>query len=517
MKAIKIIFACLFALVTISCATSPEQDASNPIVWADVPDVSVIRVGDDYYMSSTTMHMSPGLPIMTSRDLVNWRLLGYAYDTLENNEALTLANNKNAYGQGSWASSLRFHNGYFYVSTFSASTGKTHVYKTQDIHRGQWEETSFEPSLHDHSLFFENGRVYLVYGSGDIQLVELEPDLTGIKKDGVNKTIITNASRIAGDDILLPAEGSQLHYINGKYYLLTITWPRNGMRTVLVHRADSLTGPYEGRVALQYKGIAQGGLIDTPDGKWYAMLFGDRGAVGRIPYLVPVTWEDGWPVLGVEKNGERVVPDELTIPVHHRGVEGIVTSDDFDNTALPLAWQWNHNPDNRYWSLTERKGFLRLTTSHLSENLLTARNTLTQRTFGPQSTAEIRMDVSAMRDGDVAGLGLLQKHYGYLAIKQQAGKRLLVSVNAETDAPEETVIANIEQSVIYLRAHGDFDNQKDQAQFSYSVDGKHWELVGKPLHMKYTLPHFMGYRFALFNFATKQTGGYVDMDYFRLH
>lgn len=512
----KILLAPLL-LLCISCSTTPTEKAKNPIIWADVPDPSVIRVGDDYYMSSTTMHMSPGLPIMHSRDLVNWNLLGYAYETLGDNDALTLANHKNAYGQGSWASSLRFHDGYFYVSTFSASTGKTHIYKTQDIHSGQWHATSFEPSLHDHSLFFEDGRVYLVYGSGDIQLLELEPDLAGIKKDGINKTIITNASQIAADDIMLPAEGSQLHKIRGKYYLLTITWPRNGMRTVLVHRAEQLTGPYEGRVALQYKGIAQGGLIDTPNGDWYAMLFGDRGAVGRIPYLMPVTWQDDWPVFGVERDGERIVPDELTIPVQPIGVQGIVTSDEFNGPTLPLAWQWNHNPDNRFWSLTQRPGFMRLTTGSVTEDFLTARNTLTQRTFGPQSTAEIRMDISAMRDGDVAGFALLQKHYGYLAIKQQGGKRVLVSVNAEGEMAEETALATIEQEVVYFKAHGNFVEQKDEAQFSYSLDGKIWMQAGKPLRMKYTLPHFMGYRFAIFNFATVKVGGHVDVDYFRVY
>src|SRR5690606_32992957 len=172
----------------------------------------------------------------------------------------------------------------------------THIFKTRDIENGPWQETTFEPVLHDHSLFFEDDRVYMVYGSGDITLVELKSDLTGLKPDGVNKIIIANASAVAGENINLPAEGSQLHKINGKYYLFTITWPFDGMRTVLIHRADKLTGPYEGRVALQHEGIAQGGLVDTPEGDWYAMLFGDRGAVGRVPYLVPVTWKDGWPV-----------------------------------------------------------------------------------------------------------------------------------------------------------------------------------------------------------------------------
>lgn len=513
MKIIQIIFASLFLLLNVSCTDAPQKNAHNPIMWADVPDVSVLRVGTDYYMSSTTMHMSPGLPIMKSNDLVNWRLIGYAYDTLADNDALTLSNGQDAYGKGSWASSLRFYDNHFYVSTFSASTGKTHIFKTNDIENGQWQETAFEPALHDHSLFFDDGRVYIVYGSGDIHLVELKSDLTGIKTDGINKIIIANASEVAGKDIGLPAEGSQLHKVHGKYYLMTITWPKDGMRTVLIHRADNIAGPYEGRVALQYEGIAQGGLIDTPTGDWYAMLFGDRGAVGRIPYLVPVTWHDGWPIFGAK----GMVPEILDIPAANINVAGIVTNDEFSNTTLPLAWQWNHNPDNALWSLTQRPGFMRLTTGNISADFLTARNTLTQRTFGPESSAEVRIDISSMRDGDVAGLALLQKNYGYVAIKQQEGKRVLVMVNAQGDSPKESNGVAIDHDIIYLKAYGDFRNLKDQGRFFYSLDGKSWTSIGQPLQMKYTLPHFMGYRFGLFSFATQQPGGHADFDYFKVH
>src|SRR5690606_2673204 len=139
----------------------------NPIIWADVPDPSTIRVGDTYYMSSTTMHMNPGVPIMKSKDLVNWEIVNYAYDILADNDVLSLRNGKETYGRGSWASSLRHHNGEFYVSTFSASSGKTHIYKTRDIEKGPWEKIEFEPSLHDHSLVFEeDGRTFMTYEIG---------------------------------------------------------------------------------------------------------------------------------------------------------------------------------------------------------------------------------------------------------------------------------------------------------------------------------------------------------------
>lgn len=493
------------------------ETARNPIVHADVPDMAMIRVGDTYYMSSTTMHMSPGLPIMKSKDLVNWQIASYAYDILEDVDDLNLNNGKSAYGRGSWASSLRFHNGTFYAATFAGNTGKTYVYATKDIEKGPWKPISFRPSLHDHSLFFDDdGRVYMLYGAGNLRLVELAPDLTGLKPGGLDRIVITNASRVAGENIGLPAEGSQLFKVNGKYYLFNITWPRGGMRTVIVHRANTITGPYEGRVALQDKGVAQGGLIDTPRGDWYAYLFRDYGAVGRIPYLVPVRWEDGWPVLGVDGK----VPDALDLPASKGLIPGIVASDEFERKPgeppFPLVWQWNHNPDNRYWSLTARPGFMRLTTGRVDTGFLSARNTLTQRTIGPECSGTIAIDVSNMKDGDFAGLALLQKNYGLVGVKTEDGADFVVMVNAQSGSPTEVERVPLNQKTVFLRADCNFKDMADQARFFYSLDGRAWTPIGSELKMRYTIPHFMGYRFALFNYATKSPGGFVDFDFFRV-
>lgn len=497
-----------------------EERARNPIIHADVPDIAIIRVGDTYYMSSTTMHMSPGLPIMRSRDLVNWELVGYAYDILADNEALRLESGQSAYGRGSWASSLRHHQGMFYATTFSATTGRTHVYTTRDIGKGPWAAKEFAPSLHDHSLFFDDdGRVYMPYGAGEIRLVELKADLSGLKPGGVDQVIIANASLVAGPEVGLPAEGTQMFKFGGKYYIFHITWPKGGMRTVLVHRADRITGPYEGRVALQDRGIAQGGIIDTPEGKWYAYLFQDHGAVGRIPHLVPMTWEGGWPVLGVAGK----VPVTLDIPAGSQGasgVGGIVASDEFTRAPgerpLPLVWQWNHNPDPRHWSLSARPGFLRLRTGRVDAEVVRARNTLTQRTYGPQSSARTALDVSGMKDGDVAGLVALQRQYGFVGVRMEGGVRSIVMVSAASERPEELARVPLDQPVVHLRIDCDFRERADRAHFHYSLDGREWTGIGHPLAMKYTLmEHFMGYRFGLFNFATKEPGGHVDFDYFR--
>jgi beta-xylosidase len=491
--------------------------ARNPIIHADVPDMAMIRVGDTYYMSSTTMHLSPGLPIMKSTDLVNWELVSYAHDILDDVDELNLENGKNSYGRGSWASSIRHHNGTYYVTTFAGNTGKTYVYTTQDIEHGPWEMKSFRPSLHDHSLFFEDdGRVFMLYGVNNLRLVELNKDLSGLKPGGFNEVVITNASAVAGQNIMLGAEGSQLFKVNGKYYVFNITWPRGGMRTVLIHRADSITGPYEGRVALQDQGVAQGGLINTPTGDWYAYLFQDHGAVGRIPYLVPVKWEDGWPVLGVDGK----VPVTLVLPASKGPVPGIVNSDEFarspGESSLPLVWQWNHNPDNALWSLTARPGFLRLTTGRADADVLSARNTLTQRTIGPVCSGATAVDVSNLRDGDFAGLLLLQKNYGLVGVRSEGGTRTIVMVNAGSGQPTEAESVPLTGHVVHLKAECNFKDRADTARFFYSPDGRSWTPIGNELKMSYTLPHFMGYRFGLFNFATQEPGGHADFDYFRI-
>ena len=500
-------------------AASPTL-AHNPLIWADVPDIAIIRVDKTYYMSSTTMHMSPGLPLMKSTDLVNWTTIGYAYDTLVDNPAMRLETPRAAYGQGSWASSLRHHDGTFYATTFSSTSGRTHIYTTRDIEKGPWKETAFAPSLHDHSLFFDDdGRVYMIHGGGDLRLVELLPDLSGLKPGGFDQVVVPNASRVASENTGLPAEGSQMFKHEGRYYVVNITWPRGGMRTAIIHRADKITGPYEGRIILQDKGVAQGSLIDTPEGKWYAYLFKDNGAVGRIPYLIPVRWSDGWPVLG--EGGK--VPMTLDIPAGEQGVSGVsgvVTSDEFERSAddrpLPLAWQWNHNPEPDLWSLTARRGHLRLTTGKTVSDFLRAKNTLTQRTFGPRSVATTRLDVSALKDGDVAGLGVLQRQYGYVAVKQDAGKRRLVMVTTQNDAPVEVASVPLTAEVVHLRADCEFQPSPELARFSYSLDGREWIAIGRPSPMAYTLPHFMGYRFALFCYATHEAGGHADFDYYRV-
>ncbi|MEX0720461.1 MAG: glycoside hydrolase 43 family protein [Balneolaceae bacterium] len=503
-----------------------QYSPRNPVIWADVPDPSVILVDDIYYMSSTTMHMNPGVPIMKSKDLVNWEIVNYVYNILGKTDQHALINGENEYGRGSWASSLRYHNGYFYLATFSNSTQHTYVFRTEDIEKGSWEQFVLNGWYHDPSLFFDGGRAFLVYGVDDIRIIELTAKATAVKEDGVDQILIPNSKDIAGNEFYVPAEGSHIQEINGTYYVSLISWPIGKGRTQVVYRSDSLFGKYSGKVVLEDQGVAQGGLIETPEGDWYGFLFKDQGAVGRVPMLVPVKWENNWPVFGVDSK----VPQQLNIEAEDSGISGIVASDEFDSATapdsyndetsilegLPLVWQWNHVPNPKYWSLSERPGFLRLKNGRIDSNFTQTQNTLTQRTFGPQSTGKILLDISKMKDGDYAGLGALQGTYGTVGVRKEGAQHYVTMVMGSPDSVEEKEKYPITQDSVHLSIAFDYKNLSDKAHFYYSLDGKNWKQIGDALQMQYTLDHFVGYRFALYNYATKEAGGYVDFDYFRV-
>jgi beta-xylosidase len=482
------------------------HSVNNPLIWADVPDVSVIRVDDTYYMVSTTMHMAPGVPIMASKDLARWRIINYAYQTLDNGDACSMNGGKNAYGKGSWASSIKYHKGTWYVLTPSYTTGKTHIYKTTDIKSGKWQ-TATLPFYHDPSLLFDDDdRVYVVYGGGNISIIELSSDAMSVKSGATSRVLLKSPAAIAGSDFYVECEGAQIMKKDGYYYVFLISWPAGKCRSVLCYRSKSLTGTFEGKVVLQDNGVAQGRVFDTPDGDWYGMFFRDNGSVGRIPYLVPVTWSNDWPVLG--NNGK--VPSSLQLAASQEKGYGIVTSDEFESGKLPLEWQWNHNPVNDYWSF--ENGALRLTNGRVDADLVSTQNTLTQRSFGPTCLGWTKMSVKGMKDGDYAGLCALQDLYGYVGVKMSNGSKSIVMVNAG----KEVESVSLSQDDVWFRIDMNFNNQADKATFYYSLDGITWKAIGNTLSMKYELTHFVGYRYGLFNFGTKSTGGYVDFDFFKI-
>lgn len=484
-----------------------SHTVNNPIIWADAPDVSVTRVEDTYYMVSTTMHMNPGVPVMASKDLVRWRTINYAHQELDKEkrtDELNMTNGKNAYGKGSWASSIKYKNGTWYVLTPSYTTSNTHLYWTKDINGGQWESATL-PFYHDPSLLLDDdGRIYVIYGAGNISIVELNSD--GKSPKGNARTLLNHPASIAGSGFYVECEGSQMIKKGDYYYLFLISWPSNSCRSVLCYRSKSLTGNWEGKVLLHDNGVAQGCIVDTPDGNWYGMFFRDNGAVGRIPYLVNCSWQQDWPVLG--NNGK--VPSTLNMKAAQEPGYGIVTSDDFEEEELPLEWQWNHNPEANNWQLIDGK--LRLKNSRTDKDVVSTKNTLTQRSFGPNCTGWVKLNTKGLKDGDYAGLVGLQEYYGFVGVKVANGNKTIVMSNKGNEV--ESV--PLSQEDVYLRIDMNFQNQTDKANFYYSTDGSNWKKIGNQLSMRYELSHFVGYRFGLFYYSTKSTDGYADFDYFKI-
>ena len=889
----------------VATSDSGNETFTNPVMYADVPDVDVIRVDDAYYMVSTTMHLSPGCPVMKSTDLVNWETVSYTYDILDDGDKFALRNGESDYGNGSWAASIRHYNGKYYVSFASLSTGKTYIFSTTDVENGTWHRSEFSGYLHDVSLLTtQDDGMYVVYGSGTARCRPVYEDENGDITLGDEVTLIEytgldNDGNPVNGPVSYISEGIHAYEIGDYYYLFMIQWPTGGRRQEVCWRASSLDGPWESRKVfdsglefdgqMDNAGVAQGGIVQAADGSWYAMLFQDHSSVGRIPVLVPVTWENGWPVFG-DENGQA--PVEMDLPGTYTGEKDIVVSDEFYNgqphsfaadnssvstaadtatqnaaaveaqptadqeaermelivnggfedgtenwatqqtatltpvdedgntvllvsdrtntasgpkqlltgkvhagqtiyvsarvrydegpdtrlfhismqnnadgnlwdgidnagsatakrgewttitgsytipndadlsyssifvetnwtpeqdpdtdlidfyvddvsvtveveepdygiivnggfengsepwavqeastleivteeafsgsysakisdrtntasgpkqvltgqliqgqkvqvsatvkyndgpasktfnfciqcgdwrgidvvgsvtaqkgqwatitgtytipndadmsyvgcfietawTAAPdptndlfdfyvddvsvvvlpdekepvepgenddngsyldLAWQWNHNPNNNDWSLTQRNGFLRLTTGTKAKNILEARNTLTQRTYGPTCSGNVALEIAGMKNGDVAGLAAFQQRYGYVGVKMENGTKYLVMTKTESDSdPNGTEVERValDNGVnrVYLRVDFDYTQRKDQATFFYSLDGAAWTQIGNTLQMAYTMPHFMGYRFGLFNYATQTTGGYVDFDYFHV-
>ena len=512
-----------------------KYEFTNPITRMDYPDVDVIRVEDTYYMVSTTMHFMPGGAILRSYDLINWEIASYVYDTLDDTEAQRLVDDKNIYGKGMWAASLRYHNGTFYVCFAANDTGKTYLYMTENV-EGPWRRQYIEGFYHDSSLLFDDDRVFIIYGNKNIHLTELNKDLTAKKPGGLDRIIITEENPILG------YEGAHIYKINNKYYVFLIhSLPDRWFRAEACYSSDSLEGEFVGGDVLtddmEYhnSGIAQGGIVDTPDGKWYGILFQDRGAIGRVPVLVPMEFKDGNVIMGVDGKVPKDVATNSTRPGYI--YEPLYASDDFNYQAdsegkinLKKVWQWNHNPDNKLWSVTDNPGHLRITTGKLCDNLTQAVNTLTQRMIFPQCEAYVTVDGSNLKDGDYAGISAFQGCYGFVALHKDKGKYYLVMQGREpVDSKEKTNNYNGTEyeripwnnDKVVLKVKGNFADMIDEADFYYTdsvnkneINDSSWKKIGPTHKLYFKLDHFCGCRFGLFTYSTKEIGGSADFSDF---
>ena len=504
----------------------------NPIIKMDYPDPDVIRVDDTYYMASTTMHFFPGCAILRSFDLEHWELLSYVYERLDSTKGQCLEGNSSIYGQGMWAPSLRYHNGTFYICFVANDTHKTYLYTAKQA-EGPWEKREIEGFYHDCSLLFdEDERVYIVYGNTEIHLTELKADLSGPLTGGLNRIIVSEQGNQQ-----LGYEGAHMYKIDEKYYVFFIhSLKDRWMRVQACFVSESLNGEFRGgdifedTIGYCGQGVAQGGIVDTPWGDWYTILFQDRGAVGRIPVLVPMRFENGFPVIG--ENGR--MPKEITVkstrPDHVYAP--LYESDAFygpfsenGKAELKKVWQFNHEPDDALWEIKEQS--FRIRTDKLCENLLQAKNTLTQRLLFPKCRIEVTLDIRNLNDGDVAGLCALQSCYGMIAVEKEKDKAFLVMGARETEDESMEPMAEdnglcteyerilLESPSVRLFLEADFLQMRDMSVFGYVQDGKSIQ-IGKEHKLYFKLDHFCGCRTGLFMFSTKQTGGtaiFSDFEY----
>lgn len=524
---------------------------TNPVMWGDYPDNDIIRVGDTYYMSSTSMHLFPACPIMSSKDLVNWKYESYALSEEEalrlanNDDGLTLKNGRNVYDKGPWATSLRYSEKlkkfYLLVNMQDGVDSEYAILCVADKAAGPWKAYRLDnpdgaiKGLYDPGLLFdkdpvtgeENGDIWVIHGQGSLYATKLKvvDEQTGeLAIDETQKNLpFYNYTGGAFN------EGSHAYKFGDTYYVIsTPTWSGTSTKkSIAIQTKDLLHGPYEVKDIMRSymnfgeNGIHQGGIVDVPqeDGtsQWWSVIFQDRGKLGRVPTLQPVYWEEDenglmWPMMGVQsQNGDQAV---VTMEKPNTGAstepQKPADSDEFDSSELGLHWQWNHVSDPEKWSLTERPGYMRLHTATVTDSLSRAQNTLRQRVVGPESSATIKMEIGGMADGDVAGLSVIQQSYNYIGVTTEGGqKRVFISDNG-TEQMSEGIPEGTQE--IWFKAS--MPRYEYRTEFSYSLDGENFIQLGGKYDMHYG--NYVGMGFGAFNYATKELGGYVDLDYFHM-
>ena len=549
----------LFALTGIDVsaqswtADNGNGTYTNPLFYDEFSDPDILRVGDDFYLAGTTMHTVPGLVILHSKDLVNWENISYCFDRFDfTDDAFSLKNHKEIYGQGIWAPAIRYANGQFYVFSNVNDKG-LQCFTAKDI-KGPWTHHNMKGDIYDLSVLFDDdGKIYAIHGYGKVKCTELKPDMSG-PVVGSERVIIPEGNGVG--------EGHHMYKINGMYYLISTDYKPNG-RT-LCSRAKSIWGPYETRVitadetfgyhaapltqvpkkekyrigqdgtkfklgpvdkdATDCSNAHQGGIVQYKDGSWWALFMQDFHSIGRTVCLLPMTWVDGWPMVGFKGNLGRS-PRTWFKPGTDAGfykygdspVEPhapYVRNEDFNGKQLGRIWQWNHNPDDKQWSLKDGK--LRLTALP-AEQLMWARNSVTQRVIGPSSTTTVELSVAGLKAGDVAGLGNINVPCSWIGVSlpedvtQKGNYRLRCFEQLTNDTVELAV--KLPQGKIWLRCVGEYD--QDKAQYAYSADGEHFVTMGRKMPLSYQLISFQGSRHALFAFNVNgRKGGYAEFDNF---
>ncbi|WP_406674948.1 RICIN domain-containing protein [Nonomuraea sp. N2-4H] len=505
-------------LVRVGGGQNPGGTYTNPVVWQDFADGDIIRVGDTYYYSASTMHYSPGAPILRSYNLVDWEYAGHSVPRLDFGSSAYDLSGGRAYVKGIWASTLNYRpsNATFYWIG-CIEFNRTYVYTATAVD-GTWTKRSqINNCYYDAGLLIDDDdTMYVAYGNTTISVAQLSAD--GFSQVRAQQVFQTPSS-------VGTLEGARFYKRNG-YYYIWLTRPANGQ---YVLRSTSPWGPYEMRqVLLNLPGPIsgggvphQGGLVQTQNGDWYYMAFIDAYPGGRVPALAPITWSGDWPVLQTVNGTWGATYPKPNIQTS-KTVASMIGSDTFTSSSLGHRWEWNHNPDTSRFSTGNG---LRLQTATVTDDLYNARNTLTHRIQGPESTATIELDYSRMADGDRAGLAMLRDQSAWIGVKRDNGTTRVVMTDGltmnsswqTTGTGTEVASANVSGGRIWLRVSADVrPGSGRQARFSYSTDGSTFVSLGRAFTLNNAWQFFMGYRFGIFNYATRSLGGEVTVSRFDL-
>lgn len=510
----------------------------NPVLHADYSDPDVCAVGEDYFLTASSFNCTPGLPILHSKDLVNWKIVNYALKKVEPVEYY----NEPRHGKGVWAPSIRFHEGMYYIYWGDPDFGIFMV-KTRDPY-GEWDAPVLVKAgkgmIDPCPLWDDDGRVYLAHAWAGSR-AKFNSVLTVCEMNKEGTAVISDPVLVfdGNDGVNHTIEGAKFYKRNGFYYLFA---PAGGVVSgwQLVMRSKDVYGPYEARIVMaqgktDINGPHQGGWVDTPAGESWFLHFQDKGAYGRVLHLNPMKWVNDWPVIGVDKDGDgcgdpvsryRKPKTDKTYPI-----ETPVESDEFDTRKLGLQWEWHANYQDVF-GFTTNMGYVRIYGHELSphfKNFWEVPNLLMQKFPAEEFTATAKLKVSAKDDGQLSGLIIMGWDYSWIGVEKQEEKFLLkqaVCKDAEQGNLEQvSTLAVLEPSrkfeaglfpnyerEIYIRVHVD---KGAYCRFSYSLDGKKFTEAGTLF--KARQGKWIGAKVGMFSVTPHgKERGWLDVDWFRV-
>lgn len=510
----------------------------NPVLHADYSDPDVCAVGEDYFLTASSFNCTPGLPILHSKDLVNWKIVNYALKKVEPVEYY----NEARHGKGVWAPSIRFHEGVFYIYWGDPDFGIFMV-KTRDPY-GEWDKPVLVKAgkgmIDPCPLWDDDGRVYLAHAWAGSR-AKFNSVLTVCEMNKEGTAVISDPVLVfdGNDGVNHTIEGAKFYKRNGFYYLFA---PAGGVVSgwQLVMRSKDVYGPYEARIVMaqgktDINGPHQGGWVDTPAGESWFLHFQDKGAYGRVLHLNPMKWVNDWPVIGVDKDGDgcgdpvsryRKPKTDKTYPI-----ETPVESDEFDTRKLGLQWEWHANYQDVF-GFTTNMGYARIYGHELSphfKNFWEVSNLLMQKFPAEEFTATAKLKVSAKDDGQLSGLIIMGLDYSWIGVEKQGEKFLLkqaVCKDAEQGNLEQvSTLAVLEPSrkfeaglfpnyerEIYIRVHVD---KGAYCRFSYSLDGRKFTEAGTLF--KARQGKWIGAKVGMFSVTPHgKERGWLDVDWFRV-